>query len=112
MVNPYRGEVLLILNGVSHVLKLTLGALAELEEALGTESLLDLVERFGDQDRPNLIPTLWLPLLAGITLGLFQLTPLTPGLADWLASGTVRWRSELVNDEPELGSVQPTRPTC
>ena len=46
MVNPYRGEVLLILNGVSHVLKLTLGALAELEDALGTESLLDLVERF------------------------------------------------------------------
>jgi len=46
MENPYRGEVLLVLNGVAHFLKLTLGALAELETALETDSLLDLVERF------------------------------------------------------------------
>jgi hypothetical protein len=46
MVNPYRGEVALVLDGERHVLKLTLGALAELEEALGADSLVDLVERF------------------------------------------------------------------
>jgi hypothetical protein len=46
MVNPYAGEVALVVDGESHVLKLTLGALAELEEALGTTSLIDLVERF------------------------------------------------------------------
>lgn len=46
MVNPYRGEVKLVVNGQAHVLKLTLGALAELETALESESLLDLVERF------------------------------------------------------------------
>ena len=46
MSNSYRGEVMLVLNGASHVLKLTLGALAELEIALETTSLLDLVERF------------------------------------------------------------------
>jgi Phage tail tube protein, GTA-gp10 len=46
MVNPHAGEVALTLDGQRHVAKLTLGALAELEEALETGSLLDLVERF------------------------------------------------------------------
>lgn len=46
MVNPYAGEVALVVNGERHVLKLTLGALAELEEALRAESLVELVERF------------------------------------------------------------------
>ena len=36
----------LMLDGQRHVAKLTLGALAELEEALETGSLIDLVERF------------------------------------------------------------------
>lgn len=46
MVNPHAGEVALTLDGQRHVAKLTLGALAELEEALGAGSLFDLVERF------------------------------------------------------------------
>lgn len=46
MVNPMRGEVEVTLDGVSHVARLTLGALAELEAALGSESLLGVVERF------------------------------------------------------------------
>lgn len=46
MVNPHSGEVALTLDGQRHVAKLTLGALAELEEALGAGSLFDLVERF------------------------------------------------------------------
>ena len=46
MVNPHAGEVALTLDGQRHVAKLTLGALAELEEALEVGSLLDLVERF------------------------------------------------------------------
>ena len=58
---------------------------------------MDLVERFGDHDRPNVIPTLWIPLLAGILLGLFQLVPLSPGMASWLAPATARWRSELTS---------------
>lgn len=37
---------MLTIDGTAHVLKLTLGALAELEEALETGSLVDLVERF------------------------------------------------------------------
>ncbi len=45
-MNPYRGEVLLTLNGKAHVMRLTLGALAELEATLETGSLLELVERF------------------------------------------------------------------
>ena len=85
---------------------------------VGVLLAMDLVERFGDPDRPNVIPTLWLPLLAGIGLGLFQLTPLPPGLADWLAPGTVRWRAELLEPptattaegpEPEVAS-QPAHP--
>lgn len=46
MVNPYAGEVAITLDGQAHVAKLTLGALAELEGALQTGSLIDLVERF------------------------------------------------------------------
>lgn len=46
MANPWAGEVELVLDGERRVAKLTLGALAELEEALGEASLLDLVRRF------------------------------------------------------------------
>ena len=46
MANPFAGEVTVTLDGRAHVAKLTLGALAELEAALSTGSLIDLVERF------------------------------------------------------------------
>ena len=46
MVNPYRGEVGLILNGEARNMRLTLGALAELEASLEAESLVDLIDRF------------------------------------------------------------------
>ncbi|GAA3873053.1 gene transfer agent family protein [Celeribacter arenosi] len=46
MANPFRGEVALSLNGERHVLKLTLGALAELEHALDADTLVSLVERY------------------------------------------------------------------
>lgn len=46
MANPFAGEVAITLDGQSHIAKLTLGALAELEVALQTGSLIDMVERF------------------------------------------------------------------
>jgi hypothetical protein len=46
MANPHRGEVALSLNGEVHVLRLTLGALAELETTLDEDGLVALVERF------------------------------------------------------------------
>ncbi|MFQ5622349.1 MAG: gene transfer agent family protein [Paracoccaceae bacterium] len=46
MANPYRGEVALSVDGELHVMRLTLGALAELEERLQSGSILELVERF------------------------------------------------------------------
>lgn len=46
MVNPYAGEVEIWLDGVPHVAKLTLSALAELETQLGADSMIALVERF------------------------------------------------------------------
>ncbi len=46
MVNPFAGEVALVLDGKRHVAKLTLGALAELEATLQTGTLIELVERF------------------------------------------------------------------
>lgn len=49
MANPFAGEVALTLDGQRHVAKLTLGALAELEAALETGSLVELVERFETQ---------------------------------------------------------------
>lgn len=46
MANPYAGEVALVIDGHRHVLKLTLGALAELEAELETGTLVELVARF------------------------------------------------------------------
>lgn len=46
MANPYRGEVSLCINGAEYQLRLTLGALAELEEDLGEADLISLVQRF------------------------------------------------------------------
>ncbi|WP_432254332.1 gene transfer agent family protein [Limimaricola sp. AA108-03] len=45
MANPRAGEVALILDGRRHVMKLSLGALAELEESLGADSIAALVAR-------------------------------------------------------------------
>jgi hypothetical protein len=46
MANPWTGEVALTVDGERRVLKLTLGALAELEARLEADSLMDLVGRF------------------------------------------------------------------
>lgn len=46
MANPWAGEVEVTLDGVAHRARLTLGALAELEETLEAGGLLDLIERF------------------------------------------------------------------
>lgn len=46
MANPYAGQVQLVLDGAVHDLKLTLGALAELEDGLQGETVVQLIERF------------------------------------------------------------------
>jgi Phage tail tube protein, GTA-gp10 len=46
MANPYRGEIAASLDGASYTLCLTLGALAELETAFGTDDMLSLANRF------------------------------------------------------------------
>lgn len=45
-VNPHRGEVAVVLDGQHHRARLTLGALASLEAALGAGSLVEVIERF------------------------------------------------------------------
>jgi Phage tail tube protein, GTA-gp10 len=47
MPNRHRGEIEAELGGVKRTLVLTLGALAELEDAFGAEDLVALTERFG-----------------------------------------------------------------
>jgi len=46
MANPYRGEVVLSVDGEPRVMRLTLGALAELETRLNCESLMEMIARF------------------------------------------------------------------
>ncbi|MEM9969556.1 MAG: gene transfer agent family protein [Pseudomonadota bacterium] len=48
MANPWEGEVAVRLDGERHVMRLTLGALAELEAGMHADSLLALVQRFED----------------------------------------------------------------
>ena len=47
MANRHRGEIEAEIGGAKRKLVLTLGALAELEEAFGAEDLVALTERFG-----------------------------------------------------------------
>jgi len=47
MANRYRGEIEAEIGGVRHRLVLTLGALAELEDAFGAADLVALTERLG-----------------------------------------------------------------
>ncbi|MDE4172640.1 gene transfer agent family protein [Phaeobacter sp. PT47_59] len=46
MANPFAGEVEIVIDGRAYALKLTLGALANLEQSLADGSLVDLVKRF------------------------------------------------------------------
>lgn len=46
MTNPMRGEVEVVLDGTPFVARLTLGALAELENDLGADSLMEIAARF------------------------------------------------------------------
>ena len=46
MANKYRGEIAAQLDGVAYTLCLTLGALAELESAFGSDDMLSLAARF------------------------------------------------------------------
>ncbi len=46
MPNPHRGEIEALLDGTPFNLVLTLGALAELEQAFGHDDMLSLAERF------------------------------------------------------------------
>ncbi len=46
MANRWRGDVVVVVDGKRCVARLTLGALAELEEGLNEASLVGLVERF------------------------------------------------------------------
>lgn len=47
MANRHRGEIEAVIGGEKRTLVLTLGALAELEDAFGAEDLVALTERFG-----------------------------------------------------------------
>jgi hypothetical protein len=46
MANPWRGEVEISVDGTPRVMRLTLGALAELEARLEAGSLMELIARF------------------------------------------------------------------
>ncbi|MBX9759148.1 MAG: gene transfer agent family protein [Beijerinckiaceae bacterium] len=48
MANRRRGEVEAVFDGRRHTLRLTLGALAELEDAFGATDLIGLAARFED----------------------------------------------------------------
>ena len=67
MANPWRGEVTLIINGSPQVMRLTLGALADLEAALNEASLVALVERFeqGRFSSPDVLAVLKAGLVGG-----------------------------------------------
>jgi hypothetical protein len=46
MANPWRGEVELVVDGEARLMRLTLGALAEMEARLKSDSLVEMISRF------------------------------------------------------------------
>lgn len=90
MTNPWRGEVAIVVDGVRHEAKLTLGALAELEEDLEAGSLVELVERF-EADRYTAREVVAL-LAAGLRAG------------GWSGSA-----SDLLRAEIDGGPIEATR---
>ncbi len=67
MINRHRGEVAITVNGEVRTMRLTLGALAALEDALGATSLVALVEAFetGQFKARDLLVLLWAGLNGG-----------------------------------------------
>ncbi|HEY8565725.1 MAG TPA: gene transfer agent family protein [Beijerinckiaceae bacterium] len=95
MTNRHRGEVSVTVDGVRYRLCLTLGTLAELEAALGAESLSALGERFGGGEvrASDLLALIGAALRGGghaldeagvAALPLAHLEPLTDALGDLL----------------------------
>ena len=80
MTNPWTGEVALVVDGVRHEMRLRLGALAELEDALGDAGLIPLIERFeaGAFSAADLIAL----LLAGLRGGGAEITQAELSKAD------------------------------
>jgi len=87
MANPFAGEVTLVLDGQPQRLKLTLGALAELEATLQEDSLIAVVERF-EAGRFSSRDVLAL-LLAGLRGGGWQGDAATLAAAD-IAGGPMQ----------------------
>lgn len=96
MANPHAGEVEVVIDGLPHTAKLTLGALAELEATLGDDTLVALVARFeaGDVSSRDVLAL----LVAGLRGGGWRGTA-----ADLLSSqieggplGAVRAAAELL----------------
>ena len=46
MSNRWRGEVPIVIDGEERTMRLSLGALADLEERIGSDGLVPMVERF------------------------------------------------------------------
>ncbi|MFZ5709552.1 MAG: gene transfer agent family protein [Pseudomonadota bacterium] len=80
MANPFAGEVEVVLNGERRIAKLTLGALAELEAGLGTDSLLAMAGRF--EARAFSVRDVLLVVAAGLRGGGWNGSPDDLGRAD------------------------------
>ena len=67
MINRHRGEVEIVVNDMPQKMRLTLGALAALEDRLGARSLIDVVAAFesGEFKARDLLLLLWAGLNGG-----------------------------------------------
>lgn len=90
-VNPARGEVALVLGAHRVTLCLTLGALAELEGALGCHSLSALKSRLGELGSADLVEVLGILARAGSGLpDGCTLDDIRPGIAARAIAETFR----------------------
>jgi hypothetical protein len=114
MPNHHRGEVEAVLGGTRYTLCLTLGALAELEAALGASDLTALGERFA-QGRVS-ARDLMAILAAGLKGGGAPLTdaeiaalPLAGGIEPYVQAVADLMEATFGTDEGEGAAVNPPR---
>ena len=98
--NPHRSEAVIVLGGAPVTLRLSLAALAEIEEALGASTLIDLAEKLARPSAGQLIAILRAVARAGGAGDLGAIEEGTVCLREVMGAVTLLFREMLTGEAP------------
>ena len=99
-VNPHRSEAVVTVGAAPVTLRLTLAALAEIEDALGAASLVDLAEKLACPSASQLIAILRAMARAGGAGDLGAIEEGAVSLREVMAAVTLLFREMLTGEAP------------